>query len=63
VIVEPELDQTKPRGTEDTSGAVRIVPSSRRDTRPNAKIMAASTARSTTVGSRDVEPTRTKQVR
>src|SRR5215212_5123069 len=47
----------------NTSGAVKTVPSSRRETRPKTKTTVASTARSTTVGSRNVEPTRTKVIR
>jgi hypothetical protein len=35
-------------------GAVRTVPSSRRETRPKAKTTLARTMRSTTAGSRDV---------
>jgi hypothetical protein len=56
VVVETELDQTKPPqgpstkpATTNTIGAVRTVPSSRRETRPNANRTAASTVRSTTV--------------
>src|SRR5215211_3869851 len=47
----PQGPSTKPAAT-NTIGAVRIVPSSRRETRPNAKTTLARTTKSTIAGSR-----------
>jgi hypothetical protein len=66
VIFEFELDQTERRRTEDDAGsdkaigAVRTVPSSRRETRPNANTTVATTTRSITAGFRDVGDTQTE---